>query len=61
MPLMKRSIREFEPEQLIGMTWKFPGEPLSQVRITRALGTDSTRLTLTHDGFGTAATAYLPG
>lgn len=54
-------IQEFEPERLIVMTWQFPDEQVSHVRIMLTPGSDTTRLALTHDGLGDEATAYLPG
>lgn len=54
-------IQEFESERLLGMTWQFPDEQLSHVRIMLVPGGGTTRLALTHEGLGSNATAYLPG
>lgn len=43
------------------MTWEFPDEPPSQVRIVLTPTGESTRLALQHDGLGTEAVDYLPG
>ena len=50
-----------EPETLLAMTWKFPDEPTSHLRIELTPDEDSTRLTLTHDGLGAETASYLPG
>lgn len=54
-------IQECEPEQILGMTWEFPDEPPSQVRIVLTPAGGSTHLALQHDGLGNAAVDYLPG
>jgi len=54
-------ILECEPPQLLGMTWDFPDEPLSHVRIALTPAGSTTHLTLTHDGLGSEATSYLSG
>lgn len=54
-------IQECEAAQILGMTWEFPDEPLSQVRIVLTSGGRSTRLALQHDGLGNHAADYLPG
>jgi len=54
-------ILECEPTQLLGMTWDFPGEPLSYLRIALTPASGATRLVLTHDGLGSEAAAYLSG
>ena len=54
-------ILECEPERLLAMTWEFPDEPLSHLRIELAPNGDGTHLFLTHDGLGTETASYLPG
>jgi uncharacterized protein YndB with AHSA1/START domain len=54
-------IQELESERLIGMTWQFPDEQRSYVRITLYPGSATTRLMLKHDGLGNEASAHLPG
>lgn len=54
-------ILECEPEKMLGMTWKFPDEPLSQVLIELTEDGDGTGLLLMHDGLGGDAVNYLPG
>lgn len=54
-------ILECEPEQLLGMTWQFPDEPLSHVRILLTPAGGTTHLDLSHDGLGIEAANYLPG
>ena len=54
-------IQECEPERILGMTWEFPGEPLSQVRIVLTPADGPTHLALHHDGLGNQAADYLPG
>lgn len=50
-----------EPPALLAMTWKFPDEPLSRLRIVLTQEDRSTRLTLTHEGLGDDSAGYLPG
>lgn len=54
-------ILECEPEQALSMTWKFPDEPLSHVRIVLMSAGESTQLTLNHEGLGAEAANYLAG
>ena len=54
-------ILECEPERLLSMTWEFPDEPPSQVRIVLTPAVESTHLALQHDGLGDKAADYLPG
>lgn len=54
-------ILECEPEQLLSMTWKFPDEALSHVRIELTPAGDETHLDLEHDGLGVEAINYLSG
>ena len=54
-------ILECEPEKLLHMTWDFPDEPPSQVRITLTPVGSTTTLDLAHDGLGSEAVNYLPG
>ncbi len=54
-------ILECEPERLLSMTWKFPDEPPSHVRIVLAGAGGPTGLTLEHDGLGNEAANYLTG
>lgn len=54
-------IQECAPQRILGMTWEFPDEPLSQLRIVLTPGGGSTHLELQHDGLGHQAADYLPG
>lgn len=54
-------IQECEPERILGMTWEFPDEPPSYVRIVLTPAGESTHLALQHDGLGNEAVNYLPG
>lgn len=54
-------IKECEPGRLLDMTWEFPDEPRSQLRIVLTPGGESTLLALQHDGLGREAADYLPG
>jgi uncharacterized protein YndB with AHSA1/START domain len=54
-------IREYEPERILDMTWEFPDEPPSQVRIELTPADQSTHLELQHDGLGNEAVNYLSG
>jgi uncharacterized protein YndB with AHSA1/START domain len=54
-------ILECKPTQLLGMTWDFPDEALSHVRIALTPAGRTTHLTLTHDGLGSEAASYLSG
>lgn len=54
-------IQECEPTQLLKMTWQFPDEPLSQLRIVLTAADESTHLVLDHHGLGDVAASYLPG
>lgn len=54
-------ILECEPEQLLDMTWEFPDEPHSHVRIELTPIGGTTQLVLTHDELGDEAANYLPG
>lgn len=49
------------PAALLAMTWKFPDEPLSYVRIELTPEGKGTCLTLTHEGLGGESAGYLPG
>ena len=49
-----------EPEQRLEMTWKFPDEELSNLKIGLTSVGDSIDLILTHNGLGDEATNYLP-
>ena len=50
-----------EPGSILSMTWEFPDEPLSHLRISLAADGDGTHLELAHDGLGAEAGGYLPG
>jgi uncharacterized protein YndB with AHSA1/START domain len=54
-------IRECEPGRILGMTWEFPDEPPSYVRIVLTPAGESTLLALQHDGLGKEAADYVPG
>ncbi|NJC23333.1 uncharacterized protein YndB with AHSA1/START domain [Arthrobacter pigmenti] len=54
-------IQAYEPGQLLSMTWKFPDEPTSEVRISLKRAGASTHLELRHDGLGSEAANYLTG
>ena len=54
-------ILECEPGRLLGMTWEFPGEPTSRLRIGLAPAGASTHVALQHDGLAHEAVNYLPG
>ena len=54
-------IRDCEPPERLAMTWKFPDEPLSYLRIELTPHGLGTRLDLIHDGLGEDAAGYLPG
>ncbi|WP_104103049.1 SRPBCC domain-containing protein [Arthrobacter sp. 08Y14] len=54
-------VLDCEPQALLAMTWKFPDEPLSYLRIELTADENSTRLALTHDALGDEAAGYLPG
>lgn len=54
-------ILECEPGRLLAMTWEFPDEPLSHLRITLSTSGSFTRLALIHEGLGAEAANYLPG
>ncbi|GAB3534865.1 hypothetical protein GCM10027403_11590 [Arthrobacter tecti] len=54
-------IQVYEPGQLLSMTWEFPDEPTSEVRISLTQDGASTRLTLQHLGLGSEAANYLTG
>jgi uncharacterized protein YndB with AHSA1/START domain len=54
-------ILECEPPQLLAMTWDFPDEALSHVRIALTPAGSTTHLALTHDGLGSEAASYLSG
>ena len=54
-------IQECEAARILGMTWEFPDEPLSHVRIVLTPDGESTHLALQHDGLGSHAADYLPG
>lgn len=54
-------IQECEPEQVLGMTWEFPDEPASHVRIVLTPAGESTHLALQNDGLESAAAGYLSG
>lgn len=43
------------------MTWEFPDEPRSHVRIVLTPDDGTTHLLLAHDGLGDEAANYLPG
>ena len=49
-----------EPEQRLEITWKFPDEELSNLKIGLTSVGDSIDLILTHNGLGDEATNYLP-
>ena len=55
------TILDCDQETLLAMTWKFPDEPTSHLRIELTPDEDSTWLTLTHDGLGAETSSYLPG
>ena len=50
-----------EPEQLLEMTWKFPDENLSYLKIKIISVGDTSDLVLTHDELGDEAANYLTG
>ena len=54
-------IHECEPERLLSMTWKFPDETPSHVRIVLTPAGESTHLALQHDWLGNEAVNYLSG
>lgn len=54
-------IQECEPKRLLSMTWEFPDEPPSQVRIMLTPDRESTHVALKHDGLGNNAVGYLAG
>lgn len=54
-------IQECEPERLLSMTWEFPDEPTSYLRIVLTPAGASTHLVLQHDRLGNEAANYLPG
>ena len=54
-------IRGWEPERLLAMTWEFPDEPLSVLRIELTPDGGSTQLLLVHEGLGDETANYLPG
>lgn len=57
----RSKILDCESEALLAMTWKFPDEPLSRLRIQLTPDGNSTRLALTHEGLGDETASYLPG
>lgn len=54
-------ILECEPERLLAMTWDFPDEPVSRLRIELTTAGTGTRLELTHKALGAETANYLPG
>lgn len=54
-------IQECEPGQLLSMTWKFPDEPESHVRIVLKPAGETTHLQLIHEGLGNEAVNYQSG
>lgn len=54
-------IRECEPGQLLNMTWKFPDEANSNVRIMLKPAEGTTSLELKHEALGNETANYLPG
>lgn len=54
-------IRDWEPGRLLAMTWSFPDEPLSVLRIELTPDGSSTQLLLVHEGLGDETANYLPG
>ena len=54
-------IQECDPERSLSMTWEFPDEPPSQVRIVLTPAGESTCLALQHNGLGKEAANYLRG
>ena len=54
-------IQECEPERILSMTWEFPDELPSHVRIVLTPAGESTHLALRHGGLGNAAVDYLTG
>ncbi|GAB3555517.1 hypothetical protein GCM10027404_32560 [Arthrobacter tumbae] len=54
-------IQECRPGQLLSMTWKFPDEANSHVRIALSPAGETTSLELEHEELGREAVNYLPG
>ena len=54
-------ILDCEPRALLDMTWKFPDEPPSYLRIELIPDGNATGLALTHEGLGAETANYLPG
>ncbi|WP_227497092.1 SRPBCC domain-containing protein [Planctomonas psychrotolerans] len=54
-------VRECVPERLLDVTWQFPDEPLSRLRIAVTPAGASTQMRLEHEGLGDAVAGYLPG
>lgn len=54
-------ILDCAPERLLAMTWDFPDEPVSRLRIELTTAGTGTQLVLTHEALGTEAAGYLPG
>ncbi|WAP50878.1 SRPBCC domain-containing protein [Arthrobacter sp. ATA002] len=55
------TVLDCTPEALLAMTWEFPDEPLSHLRITLTPDGTFTRLDLTHEGLGAETANYLTG
>lgn len=54
-------IQECEPGKLLSMTWKFPDEATSHVRVTLKPEGERTQLEVKHEGLGDEALNYLLG
>lgn len=55
------TIQDCIPEQLLVMSWEFPDEPCSVLRIGLTGVGRGTHLELIHEGLGTETANYLPG
>ncbi|WP_146362233.1 SRPBCC domain-containing protein [Arthrobacter yangruifuii] len=55
------TILDCEPERLLSMTWDFPDEPRSVLRISLSSDAGATQMTLLHTGLGAETASYLPG
>ncbi|MER2133199.1 MAG: SRPBCC domain-containing protein [Arthrobacter sp.] len=54
-------ILDCAPESLLAMTWDFPDEPVSRLRMELTPAGTGTQLVLRHEALGTEAGSYLPG